>query len=115
MVALTATVSVLAGDAGVMAMLLIVGALAVTVSVKAEFVVSEPSLTVIVIVLVPVWFVAGVMVAVRLAPLPPKTMFEFGTSVVLEDVPLTVSEPAAVSASPTVNAMAAVAVFCAVV
>ena len=41
---------------------------------------------------------------VRLAPLPPKTILAFGTSVALLELPLTVSAPAAVSASPTVNA-----------
>ena len=49
-------------------------------------------------------------VTVRLAPLPPKTMFAFGTSVVLDEVPVRVKLPAAVSTSPMVKAMALVAV-----
>ena len=48
---------------------------------------------------------AGVIATVRLAPLPPKAMPEFGTSVVFDDVPATVSDPADVSASATVNAI----------
>ena len=42
-------------------------------------------------------------VTVRVAPLPPTTMFAFGTSVRLAELPLTVRVPAAVSASPTVK------------
>jgi hypothetical protein len=47
--------------------------------------------------------VAGVTVTVRFAPLPPNTIFPFGTSVVLFELPLTVRLPAAVSTSPTVK------------
>ncbi len=54
---------------------------------------------------------AGVMVTVRLAPLPPKMMLAFGTNVVLDELPETVKLPAAVSASSTVKAMAPVGVF----
>jgi hypothetical protein len=53
---------------------------------------------------------AGVIVTVRLAPDPPNTMFAFGTSVVLLELPLTVKLATAVSISPTVNESALVAV-----
>jgi hypothetical protein len=53
---------------------------------------------------------AGVTVTVRFTPVPPNTMFAFGTNVVSLDVPLTVKLEAAVSKSPTVNEMAEVAV-----
>ena len=64
-----------------------------TVSTKVSLVVLVPSFTLTVIVVVPFAFGAGVIVTVRLAPLPPNTMLAFGTSVVLLEVPLTVSEP----------------------
>ena len=84
----------------------------VTPMTKVSTAVSPaPSSTVIVIVAVPVWLVAGVMVTVRLAPLPPNVMFPFGTSVVLLEVPLRVRLLAAVSASPIVKLIAGVAVF----
>ena len=44
----------------------------------------------------------------RLAPLPPKTMLALGTRVVLLLLPLSVSEDAAVCASPIVKAIAPV-------
>lgn len=47
----------------------------------------------------------------RFAPLPPKTIFAFGTSVVFEEVPVTTKAAAAVSASLTLNASAPVDVF----
>ena len=52
---------------------------------------------------------AGVAVSVREAPEPPNTRFALGMSVVFEEVAVTVSEPAAVSTSPIVNASALVA------
>ncbi len=61
-------------------------------------------------VAVPKAFAAGVMVTVRFAPLPPKTMFALGTSAVLLEVAVTVKIAAASSKSPTVKAMALVAV-----
>ncbi len=73
------------------------------------------SQTVRVMVVVPDWSRAGVMVTVRLAPLPPKTMLALGTSVVLDELPVTSRSAAAVSTSPTVKGMAAVAVSSAVV
>src|ERR1051325_1434915 len=65
--------------------------------------VLTPSLTVTLIVAVPVWLAAGVTVTVRLPPLPPKTMFASGTNVGLDELPLRVKLPAAVSTSPTVK------------
>ena len=93
-------------------MLLIVGAslTALTVSRKLLLVVACPSLTVTVIVAVPLAFAAGVTVTVRSAPLPPRTMLESGTSASSLLVAVTVSAVAAVSASPTVKAIAPVAV-----
>ena len=49
-------------------------------------------------------------VTVRLAPEPPKTMLATGTTVVSLEVADRVRLPAAVSTSPTVKAMAPVAV-----
>src|SRR5215470_6120016 len=74
-----------------------------TVSTKLVLVLAWPSLTVIVTVLVPNWLAAGVSVTVRFAPLPPKTMFAFGSSVWLDELPLSVRLAAGVSASPTVK------------
>src|SRR6266511_3277723 len=81
---------------------------ALTVSPKLVFVLDCPSLTVSVIVAEPFWLVAGVTVTVRLAPLPPKTMLPLGASVGVDELPLTVKLPAAVSASPTVKLIAPV-------
>jgi len=53
---------------------------------------------------VPVLPEAGVTVTVRFAPLPPNTIFAFGTSVVADELPETVRFAAAVSPSPTVKA-----------
>src|SRR5438874_5255937 len=50
------------------------------------------------------------MLTVRFDPVPPKTMFAFGTNVGLEDDPLTTRLLAAVSASPTVKLIAPVEV-----
>src|SRR5262245_55693042 len=86
-----------------------------TVNTNVSLAVNAPSLTVTVIVAVPNWFVAGVTVTFRLAPLPPKTMFPLGTSVGLDELPLAVRLAAAVSASPTVKAIVAVDVSSAVV
>ena len=83
---------------------------AVTVSTKLSEAVSEPSLTVIVMVAVPERFAAGVTVTVREAALPPSTMFATGTSDVFEEPTESVRLPAAVCASPTVNAIAPVLV-----
>ena len=74
---------------------------------------AAPSLTVTVIVLVPVLFVAGLIVSVRFAPDPPSARFVavFGTSVVFDDDRVTVRLPAAVSASPTVKFTTSVPFF----
>src|SRR5213594_1906785 len=80
---------------------------ALTVSRKLVLVLSEPSLTSTVIVAVPFLFDAGVRVTVRLATLTPKAMFAFGTSVGLDELPLTVKLPAVVSASPIAKGIAA--------
>ena len=82
-----------------------------TVRTKAVLAVVAPSVTLTVIVEVPDCPVAGVIESVRLAPEPPTVMFAFGTTVVLLDVAVTVSEPTAVSASPTVTAMPLIVVF----
>src|SRR6267378_27426 len=76
-----------------------------TVRIKLLLVVDDPSLTVSVIVAVPNWLAAGVSVTVRFAPVPPKTMFAFGTSVRSDEPPPTVRFVAGVSASPTVKPM----------
>src|SRR3989442_8613828 len=62
------------------------------------------SATVMVMVAVPFWFVAGVMAMVRLDPLPLMVMFPMGTSARLEELQVTTRFVAAVSASLTVNA-----------
>ena len=84
---------------------------AVTVSAKLRVAVKlPPSVTVTVIVLVPLALAIGLSVIVRLAPLPPSAMPPAATTPTFDDVAVTVSDPAAVSTSPTVNAMAPVAV-----
>jgi hypothetical protein len=72
----------------VSAMLEIVGASlsAVTVSTKVSFAVREPSVTVRVMVEVPVAFAAGVMVAVQLGAVPDQTTAEFATTEVFEEL-----------------------------
>ena len=70
-----------------------------------------PSLTVTVIVVVPLKLVAGVIVTVRFAPDPPKAMLALGTSVVLEELPDSVRLLTLVSTSPTVKAIAEVGTF----
>jgi len=67
-------------------------------------------MTVTVIVLVPLAFAAGVSVIVRFAPLPPRLIPLAATTFRFEEVAVTVSDPAAVSASPAVNAIAEVGV-----
>ena len=62
------------------------------------------------IVLVPLALASGLSVIVRLAPLPPRAMPPTATTPRSDDDAVTVSDPAAVSTSPTVKAMAPVAV-----
>src|SRR5436189_1647234 len=78
----------------------------VTVSTNVSLADNAPSLTVTVMVVVPLCPAAGVTVTVRLEPLPANTMFAFGASAGLEDVPLSVRAPTAVSASLTVKEIA---------
>ena len=87
------------------------GAAGFTVTVKLELALFVPSLTETVICALPDWFAAGVTFTVRLDPLPPNTMFALGTRVVEDEVPETVKLAAAVSVSPIVNEIAAVAWF----
>ena len=69
------------------------------------------SVTVFVIVTVPARPACGVMVAVRLVPLPPKTMLPVGTRLVSDDDWLKVNKPADVESSPMVKAIGPVPVF----
>src|SRR5436190_23729148 len=83
----------------------------VTVSPNDE--VATPncaSWTVIVMMPEPLWLAAGVMVTVRLAPLPPKTIFCVGTSSGLEQEPRKVRLAGAVCASAMVKAIGPTAV-----
>ena len=87
------------------------GAFALTVKTKLMAVVRSPSLTVIVIVVVPLSPGAGVRTTLRSAPLPVKLMFASGTSVIFEEVPDIVKLPGSVSASPIVKGIGGVATF----
>src|SRR5687768_4555343 len=83
-----------------------------TVNTKLVVAVRAPSLTVMVMVLVPLSPAAGVITTCLVAPFPPpKTMLALGTSVTLEDVAETVRPLGCVCASPIVNAMGSVGVF----
>ena len=96
------TASVLVGDDGVNAVPLTLAG-APTVRTKLELEVKTPSVTLSVIVEVPFWPLDGVTVTVRAVPLPPITMFAFGTSVVFDDAPVTDKIAVFSSPSPTVN------------
>src|SRR5688572_552025 len=88
------------------------GVLALTVKTKFVAAVSAPSLTVTVIVAVPLSPVAGVMTTLRSAPVPPpKVMLAFGTKVAFDEVPESVNPLGGVSASLMVKAIAPVGVF----
>src|SRR3974390_140720 len=78
----------------------------VTISAKAADAVSAPSLTVIVIGATPAWPTVGVTVSVRLLPWPPKVRWagSLGTSSRLLLAAARLSESAAVSISPKLNA-----------
>src|SRR5438093_13210307 len=85
-----------------------VAALAEPVTVRRKLVlaVAPPaSLTVRVIVALPLCSAAGVIVAVRPAPLPPNTILALGTYSGLDDWPDTTRMADGVSASPTGNAI----------
>src|SRR5687768_4762261 len=83
-----------------------------TVNTKLVVAVRAPSLTVMVMVLVPLSPAAGVMTTFLVAPFPPpKTMLALGTSVTSEEVAETVRPLGSVCASPMVNAIGSVGVF----
>src|SRR5438093_994557 len=69
-----------------------------------------PTLTFTLIVADPDCLATCLNFTVRLDPLPPKTMLLVGASVALDEPWLSVRLPTGVSASPTVNGIAAVAV-----
>ncbi len=83
---------------------------AFTVNTKLVDVVSVPSLTVTVIVEVPLPPAAGVMTALRPAPLPPKTILATGTRIGSEEVADRVNAFGEVWTSPTVIPIGAVGV-----
>src|SRR6266436_4482217 len=94
-----------------------VGASLAGLTVSRKLVLMAPklvSMTEIVIVEVPNWFRAGLIVTVRLLALPPKTMFDIGARFVLDDCAASVSSAAGVAESPIVNGTAAVGVSSAV-
>ena len=71
---------------------------------KLVLAVSPPaSVAVSVIVVEPIWPVIGFRVMVRFAPDPPKEIPDVDSSVAFDDVAVTLSEPAEVSRSETVN------------
>ena len=79
-----------------------------TVRRKAFDALRIPSLTMMVMVAVPVWLVAGVTRTVRLEALPPKEMFATGASVGLEELAVSARLAAGLSTSPTMNGRSAV-------
>ena len=81
-----------------------------TVSKNDIDAVAVPSLTVSVMVVVPVWFKAGAMVTVRLIPSPNSVMFASGTNVLLLELAVTVSDDKGVSESLNVKGSAGVGV-----
>src|ERR1041385_2817964 len=86
-------------------MLVIVGGSStlVTVKLKVLLAVNEPSLTVIVTVHNPKALAAGVNVAVRLVPVPLKTILPAGRIVPSDELAESVKFPIGVSTSPIVN------------
>ncbi len=88
---------------------------AVTVSTNDVLPLSEPSLTVTVTVPLPFCCVAGRMVSVRDAPLPPSMKLAGGRSVALSETTVTSRSPRGVSTSAMVKGSAAVAVSSSVV
>src|SRR5467141_3163815 len=88
----------------------------VTVRTKLVLAVAPPaSVTVRVIVALPLCAAAGVIVNVRPAPLPPNTILALGTNAGLDDWPETTRLAAGVSTSLTVNPMGGVGVLAGVV
>ena len=82
-----------------------------TVMAKLRVEVAEPSFTVNVMVVVPVALATGVIVAVRFAPEPLRTMPLFWTSEVFDELAVTVKLPAAVSVSLMVKGTTAMVVL----
>ena len=70
---------------------------------KVSVAVATPSLILTVMVALPDCPVAGVMVIVLFAPLPPRTILAFGTRAVFEEEAETPRLAAGVSKSPTVK------------
>src|SRR5882762_7024644 len=87
------------------ATLVMVGAslTAVTVTKNEVVVMSDPSVTLNVMVVVPLASAAGVTVTVRLAPLGLITTFALGTRTVSDELPLTLRSPIGLSISPMVK------------
>src|SRR5688500_16914471 len=84
--------------------------LPVTVRTKFEDAVFAPSLTVIVILEVPLAPAIGVIVTVLAAPVPANEMLATGTRLVLDDEALSAKLFSGVSASPMVKEIGSVAV-----
>ena len=86
--------------------------MALTVKTKFVEALSAPSVTVTVIVVVPLTSGAGVMTTLRFAPVPPpKVILAFGTSVAFDEVPDRVNPLGCVSASMMVKSIGPVGVF----
>ena len=85
-----------------------------TVNRNTLLTLAVPSLTVIVMLALPVCPGCGVIVTVRLPAVPPNTMPETGTRVGLPELPETVRLDAAVSGSLMLNGIAAVDVLAAI-
>jgi hypothetical protein len=81
-----------------------------TVTRNLASVMAAPSLTEMVMVAVPVWLLAGIIVKLRWLPDPLKTIPLFGIREGFEEVPLTVRLVAADSTSPMLKAMGALLV-----
>ena len=73
------------------------------------------SVTVTVIVELPLRPATGVIVRLRFVPLPPKTMFVFGARLGLDDLPVTTRLATGDSPSPIVNGIGGVVVFSGVI
>src|SRR5438105_3293914 len=86
-------------------MVVIVGASFTLVTVKVNELLdaNKPSLTPIVTVQDPNAFATGFKVAVRLGPVPLRTILPMGRSVESEEVAVTVKPASGVSTSPIVN------------
>ena len=85
---------------------------AFTVRTKLVDAFSVPSLTAMVMVVVPLSPATGVMTTLRSAPVPPpKVMLAIGTKVTFDEVAESVNPLGAVSASPIVKVIGGVGVF----